>query len=100
MQGLGLKEQVFLPEFVDNPHAYIQRSQVFLLSSDYEEFGCVLVDALAVGCPTVTTDCPSGCYEILEGGKWGLLTPVADPKAMAHALAQVLANPELAQRLT
>jgi len=99
VHALGLKEKVFLPGFVENPYAYIQRSQVFLLSSDYEGFGRVLVDALAVGCPTVATDCPSGPYEILEGGKWGLLTPMADPEAMAHALAQVLTNPELAQKL-
>ncbi len=100
VQALGLKEQVFLPGFVENPHAYIKRSQVFLLSSEYEGLPRVLIEALAVGCPTVATDCPSGPYEILEGGKWGLLTPMADPEAMAHALAQVLTNPELAQRLT
>lgn len=100
VQALGLAEQVFFLGFVENPYPYIKHSQVFLLSSDYEGFGRVLVDALAVGCPTVATDCPSGPYEILEGGKWGLLTPMANPEAMAHALGQVLTNPELAQKLS
>lgn len=100
VQALGLKEKVFLPGFVANPYAYIKRSQVFLLSSDYEGFGRVLVDALAVGCPTVATDCPSGPYEILEGGKWGLLTPMANTEAIAHALAQVLMNSEIAQKFS
>lgn len=99
VQALGLTEQVFLPGFVENPHAYIKRSQVLLLSSDFEGFGRVLVDALAVGCPTVATDCPAGPYEILEGGKWGLLTPIANPEAIADAIAQVLTNPQLAQQL-
>lgn len=100
VQALGLAEQVFFLGFVENPYAYIKRSQVFLLSSDYEGFGRVLVDALAVGCPVVSTDCPSGPDEILEGGKWGFLTPTANPEAIAYALAQLLMNPELAQRLS
>jgi glycosyltransferase involved in cell wall biosynthesis len=68
VQALDLKEKVFLPGFVENPYAYISRSRVFLLSSDYEGFGRVLVDALAVGCPVVSTDCPAGPSEVLEEG--------------------------------
>ena len=85
---------------MENPHAYIQRSQVFLLSSDYEGLPRVLIEALAVGCPVVATNCPSGPNEILEGGKWGLLTPVANPEAIADALAQMLHDSELARKLS
>jgi len=99
VQRLGLTEKVFMPGFVENPHMYVKNSQVFLLSSDYEGFGRVLLEALAVGCPVVSTDCPSGPCEVLEGGKCGLLTPMANPEAIAHALAQVLTNPGLAQQL-
>ncbi len=99
VQDLGLTNQVFLPGFVENPYAYFNCSKVFLLSSDYEGFGRVLLEALAVGCPAVSTDCPFGPHEILEGGKSGLLTPMANPKAIAHALAQLLTNSELAQKL-
>lgn len=98
--ALGLAQSVFLPGFVDNPHTYIRRAQAFLLSSDYEGFGRVLVDALAVGCPVVSTNCPSGPDEILEGGKWGLLAPMNDPVAIAAALVQVLTNPALAEQLS
>ncbi len=90
---------MFLPGYVENPHAYIRRSQVFLLSSDYEGFGRVLVDALAVGCPVVSTDCPFGPAEILEAGKWGILTPTGDVAAIAAALNQVLDDSALAERL-
>jgi len=96
---LGLGQSAFLPGHVKNPHAYIRRSQVFLLSSDYEGFGRVLVDALAVGCPVVSTDCPFGPGEILEAGKWGILTPTGDVTAIAAALNQVLNDPALAEHL-
>ncbi len=97
VRELNLSEHVFMPGFVENPHAYVGRSQVFLLSSDYEGLPRVLIEALASGCPAVATDCPSGPDEILEGGKYGLLTPMREPAAIAQALARVLNDAELSQ---
>lgn len=94
---LELSNSVFMPGFVENPLMYIARSQVFLLSSDYEGFGRVIVEALALGCPVVSTNCPSGPSEILEGGKYGLLVPTAHPQEMAHAIAQILTDSQLSQ---
>ena len=79
--------------FMPNPYAYMARSRVFALSSAWEGFGNVLVEALACGCPVVSTDCPFGPGEILEGGRYGRLVPVGDDAALAEAMAATLANP-------
>ncbi|NLO89188.1 MAG: glycosyltransferase, partial [Clostridia bacterium] len=86
VRELGLESDVSMPEFVENPYAYMARAAVFVLSSAWEGFGNVLVEAMAVGTPVVSTDCPSGPAEILEGGKWGKLVPVGDVEKLAKAL--------------
>jgi len=91
--GLGLSADVALPGFVDNPYPYMFRCGVFVLSSAWEGFGIVLVEALACGAQAVATDCPSGPAEILENGKYGRLVPVGDAPALAAALADALDHP-------
>lgn len=90
IDGLNLREWVDLPGFVQNPFAYMARSDVFVLSSAWEGFGNVLVEAMACGCPVVSTDCPSGPAEILEGGKWGKLVPVGDVDGLADSILATL----------
>ncbi len=90
---LGVAEDVALPGFAANPFAYLARAQVFALSSRWEGFGNVVAEALAMGCPVVSTDCQSGPREILEGGRYGTLVPVGDAEALAEALAATLARP-------
>jgi len=87
---LGLGEDVELPGFVRNPYAMMRKASCFVLPSLFEGFGNVLVEALAMGCPVVSTDCPTGPNEILEGGKWGTLVPVGDYEAMAVAILEKL----------
>ncbi|AFY34776.1 glycosyltransferase [Calothrix sp. PCC 7507] len=89
---LGLEEDVALLGFVDNPYAYMANAAVFVLSSAWEGFGNVLVEALAVGTPVVSTNCESGPAEILANGNYGDLTPVGDSQAMAEAILNVLAG--------
>ncbi|WP_197414418.1 glycosyltransferase [Bacillus sp. FJAT-29937] len=80
---LDVKDSVILKGFVDNPYKYMRSANVFVLSSRYEGFSVVIAEALSVGIPVVSTDCPSGPSEILEGGKHGLLSPINDSKALA-----------------
>jgi glycosyltransferase involved in cell wall biosynthesis len=86
VQSLGMDNSVQMPGFVDNPFQYMARAEVFVLSSRFEGLPGVLIQAMATGCPVVSTDCPSGPREILEDGRWGALIPVGDEEALATAI--------------
>lgn len=90
---LGLSEYVDLRGFVENPFAWMKKSDLFVLSSRWEGFGNVLVEAMACGTRVVSTDCPSGPSEILQQGKWGRLVPVGDVNALSQAIIDTLDNP-------
>jgi len=90
---LGIAEDVALPGFQPNPFAYMARASLFVLSSAWEGLPGVLVQALACGCPVVSTDCPSGPAEILEQGEYGRLVAVGDEAALAEAIGSTLDNP-------
>ena len=89
---LGIRDRVDFLDFVDNPAAYLKRAQVLALSSSWEGLPTVLIEAMALGCPVVATDCPSGPAELLAERR-GKLVPPGNPKAMAKALQQALAQP-------
>jgi len=90
---LNIAEDVRFEGFVQNPFKYMRHADLFVLSSKYEGLPGVLVQALACGCPVVSTDCPSGPREILENGKYGSLVPVADANALADAIIAKLQTP-------
>jgi len=90
VKQLGLQNDICMPGFVDNPYKYMKHSSVFVLSSRWEGLPTVLIEALALGLPVVSTDCPSGPAEILEGGKWGRLVPVGNHEALANAILEAL----------
>ena len=90
---LDLDDRVSMPGWVDNPYAFMARASLFATSSRMEGLQNVLIEALACGCPCVSTDCPSGPAEILEGGRIGRLVPVADVEALAEAMRLTLENP-------
>jgi glycosyltransferase involved in cell wall biosynthesis len=89
-EELGISDLVLLPGFVANPYAYMRRATVFVLSSAWEGCPNVLLEALACGCPIVSTDCPSGPKEILANGKYGALVPVRDSAALASGIEMAL----------
>jgi len=92
VRELDLEKDVALPGFVDNPYKYMKRAALFVLSSRWEGLPTVLIEALALGTPVVSTDCPSGPREILENGKLGKLVPAGNVKALATAITGTLAE--------
>lgn len=90
---LALQDSVLLPGWVDNPFSFMRRASAFVLSSKWEGLGNVLIEALACGCPCVSTNCPSGPSEILDEGRVGPLVPIGDSIALADAICSVVANP-------
>jgi glycosyltransferase involved in cell wall biosynthesis len=91
--ALGCAEDTDLPGLTLNPFAYLARAGVFVLSSLHEGLPGVLIQALACGCPVVSTDCPSGPREILEGARFGRLVPMGDAAAIAEAVTATLDAP-------
>ncbi|WP_163997878.1 glycosyltransferase [Pyxidicoccus caerfyrddinensis] len=100
VKSLGVESSVFFPGFVANPHALMRRAAVFAMSSRFEGLPMVMLEALALGCPVVSTDCPSGPAEVLEHGKHGLMVPMEDPQALANALDRVVGDADFRQELS
>lgn len=92
-ERLGLRAEVGLPGYTPNPYPFMARAAVFVLSSSWEGLPGALIEAMAIGCPVVSTDCPAGPREILDGGRLAPLVPVADPVALARAIDSVLGEP-------
>lgn len=92
-EELGITGRVIFAGFHADPAPFYASADLFALSSDYEGFGNVIVEALSFGLPVVSTDCPSGPGEILDGGRFGRLTPVGDALALAKAMSDALAEP-------
>ncbi len=68
----------------------MMRARVAVCASIYEGLCNALIEALACGTPVVSTNCPYGPFEILQGGRFGVLTPVGDAQALAKAIADAL----------
>jgi glycosyltransferase involved in cell wall biosynthesis len=92
IKKLEIDKEVDLPGFVDNPYPYMAKASLFVLSSPSEGFPNVLVQAMAVGTPVISTDCKSGPSEILEGGKYGALVQVGDIMELANEIEKYLLN--------
>lgn len=91
---LNIDQDVDMPGFNDNPYNFMAFSKVFVLSSQFEGFSNVLLEAIACGCPVVSTDCPSGPKEIFERTGVGRLVPVGHPELLAEAIIEALLNGE------
>jgi glycosyltransferase involved in cell wall biosynthesis len=89
-RSYGLADRIVFTGQVADPFAFMMRARVAVCASIYEGLGNAVIEALACGTPVVSTNCPYGPEEILQGGRYGTLTPVGDAAAMASAIAAAL----------
>jgi glycosyltransferase involved in cell wall biosynthesis len=99
ISSLKLDGDVYMTGFQKNPFKYISRSDIFILSSLSEGFPGVLIEAMALGVPVVSIDCPSGPAEIIKDRENGLLVPISDAGKLAKACLSILSDPVLRNRL-
>jgi len=90
---LGIRDAVEMPGFAENPYVYMAKADLFVLSSAWEGLPVALLEAMALGVPVVSTDCQSGPREILAGGQYGALVPVANAQRLGEAILQALYLP-------
>jgi len=109
--ALGIGRDVLFLGHQKNPFKYVARSAIFALPSLFEGFPNALVEAMAVGCPVIASDCVSGPAEILTPsaaagkdeyglteGKYGMLFPAGDAAALARGLKRLLSDKDLKAR--
>jgi glycosyltransferase involved in cell wall biosynthesis len=93
IKELNLEEQVLLIGFKANPFPLIKHAKLFVLSSDFEGFGMVLVESLFLNTPIVSTNCPTGPSEIMQGELANYLVPIRDINALAKKIYEAFTNP-------
>lgn len=99
VRSRGLAAAISLPGFVAEPVPWMSHANLLALTSRWEGFGNVLVEAMACGTPVVATDCPSGPREILQDGRFGPLVAPGDVPGLARAIGAVLRNPPPRQEM-
>lgn len=98
-EKLGVTDSVSLPGRIDEPWHRIARASIFALCSEHEGSPTVLIEAMAAGCPIISSDCDYGPRDLLEHGRSGLLYPVGDVDTLSQCLARLIKDPTLRVRL-
>ena len=92
-QAVGVASQIDWTGTMKNPYGVLSQASLLVLSSRWEGYPNVLLEALALGVPVVATDCPAGPRELLADGRYGRLVPVNDSDALAQAMDAELKEP-------
>jgi len=97
----GVEESVFFPGYAKNIHEIMARAGIFALTSDYEGLSNSMLEALAIGVPTVCTDCPPGGAKLyIEDGVSGMLVPVGDVEELTKRFCRMAEDHELCMRMS
>lgn len=96
---LAIADRVKFQGHVANPFPHVAASTALVMSSAEEGFGLALVEAMVLGVPVISTDCPGGPREILLDGRAGILVPPQDVRALANAMRRVSEDRELRTKL-
>lgn len=100
VEELGLRERVSLPGNIQNIADEMEQNSLFVLSSDYEGMPNALMEAMALGLPCISTDCPCGGPRFLiQNGENGILVPVGNEEKMTEAMRRVLEDKMLKEKL-
>ncbi len=99
VKKLHLENKVYFTGHLKNPYPYIKNASVFILTSNFEGFGIVLVEAMTLECPVISTICPVGPKDILEDGSCGILVEVGNQEQIATALSHLYSNPRVREDL-
>mgnify|MGYP004491286705 CR=1 FL=1 len=100
IETLDIADRVFLRGNKKNVMQYIDTAQCFVLTSNYEGFPNVLLEAMASGLPVISTDFPTGiAYDLIENGINGYVVPVGDEDKLVDAIRNVLKSKELQSKM-
>lgn len=100
IKELDLEKNVKLQGFTSNPSNVLQTAACSVLTSDYEGFGMVLTESLAVGTPVVSYDCKYGPKDIIRDGVDGYIVPKGDKKKLAQQIIKIMTDRGLRERLS
>ena len=95
----GIENRVHFVGFQANPYAWLRQADLFVLCSDHEGFGNVIIEAMACGVPVISTDCPYGPAEIISDSVNGILVKPRDVDSLAEKMKYLLSNPDVSKKL-
>ncbi|MDR1396800.1 MAG: glycosyltransferase family 4 protein [Desulfarculales bacterium] len=99
LKNLGLEDRVLMPGFIAHPHVIMRESDLFVFPSRWEGFPNALLEAMSLGMPVISFDCPSGPGVLINHEVNGILTPPGDAEALRRQIERLLGDPVLRSTL-
>jgi glycosyltransferase involved in cell wall biosynthesis len=100
IETLGLEKMVTLLGFNENPYAIMGQANLFVLSSKWEGFGNVIIEAMALGLPIITTDCNYGPREIITNNTNGVLVEVGNYQELSKQIFNILNSSDFSKKFS